>query len=47
MPHTGKGKSLSPTDLIKFEWDKTGKEVDFEELKARAEYIKKLEEDGK
>lgn len=47
MPHTGKGKTMKPTDLIKFDWDKTSKEVDFEKLKERAEYIKKLEEHGK
>ena len=41
-----KGKKLKLTDLIEFEWDKK-EEVDFEKLKNKAEYIKKLEEYGK
>tara|TARA_R110000744_G_scaffold139964_3_gene251123 strand:- start:2126 stop:2407 length:282 start_codon:yes stop_codon:yes gene_type:complete len=45
-PHTGKGKTIKPTDLIEFEWDKTKSEVDFEKLKERAEYIKKLDNHG-
>ena len=42
-----KNKSIKPTDLIKFEWEKEALKIDFEELKMKAEYIKKLEEDGK
>tara|TARA_R110002020_G_scaffold28401_6_gene90647 strand:- start:8079 stop:8354 length:276 start_codon:yes stop_codon:yes gene_type:complete len=42
-----KGKRLKPTDLIKFEWDKEENKIDFEDLKNKAEYIKKLEEYGK
>ena len=45
--HTKKGKTIKPTDLIEFDWDKKKKKVDFEKLKARAEYIKKMKEDGK
>jgi len=41
-----KGKKLKLTDLIEFDWDKKKEEVDFEELKNRAEYIKKLSEHG-
>ena len=40
-----KGKKLKLTDLIEFEWDKK-EDVDFEKLKNKAEYIKKLEEYG-
>jgi len=43
----GKGKRIKPTELIEFDWDKEQNKVDFEELKNRAEYIKKLEEHGK
>tara|TARA_R110000824_G_scaffold235543_1_gene424331 strand:- start:193 stop:474 length:282 start_codon:yes stop_codon:yes gene_type:complete len=39
-----KGKKLKPTDLIEFEWDKKDKKLDYEKLKAKAEYIKKLSE---
>ena len=39
-----KGKKLKPTDLIEFEWDKKGKEIDYKKLKEKAEYIKKLYE---
>ena len=42
-----KGKRIKPTDLITFDWEQDKKKVDFEELKNRAEYIKKLEEHGK
>lgn len=42
-----KNKTMKPTDLIKFDWDSKGKEVDFEELKKKAEFIKKMEEHGK
>ena len=37
-----KGKRLKPTDLIEFEWDKKEKKIDYEKLKAKAEYIKKI-----
>ena len=42
-----KNKSIKPTDLIKFEWEQEALKIDFEELKMKAEYIKKLEEYGK
>ena len=42
-----KNKSIKPTDLIKFEWEKAALKIDFDDLKAKAEYIKKLEENGK
>ena len=45
-----RGKRVKPTDLIEFEWDKKKKEVDYKKLKARAEYIKRVEKikkDGK
>ena len=42
----GKGKKLKPTDLIEFEWDKKQKKIDYEKLKNKAEYIKKLTENG-
>tara|TARA_R110002050_G_scaffold179110_2_gene312309 strand:- start:977 stop:1246 length:270 start_codon:yes stop_codon:yes gene_type:complete len=41
--HLGKGKSLKPKDLISFDWDKTTEKDDFEKLKAKAEFIKKME----
>ena len=41
-----KNKSIKPTDLIKFEWETEALKTDFEELKMKAEYIKKLEEHG-
>ena len=41
-----KNKSIKPTNLIKFEWEKEALKIDFEELKMKAEYIKKLEEHG-
>ena len=41
-----KGKRLKPTDLIEFEWDKKDKKLDYEKLKAKAEYIKKMSEHG-
>lgn len=44
--HIGKGKSLKPTDLIEFEWDKKDKKLDYKKLKAKAEYIKKMEKHG-
>jgi len=27
QPHTGKGKKIKPTDLIKFDWDKKEKNI--------------------
>ena len=51
--HLGKGKSLKPTDLVAFDWEKdeVKKKIDFKALKERAEYIKKIEDlkkkDGK
>tara|TARA_R110002124_G_scaffold210675_1_gene377097 strand:+ start:840 stop:1112 length:273 start_codon:yes stop_codon:yes gene_type:complete len=44
--HLSKGKTIKPTDLIQFEWDKKTKKLDYEKLKAKAEYIKKMEENG-
>ena len=41
-----KGKSIKPTDLIVFEWEKDEKKIDFEELKNKAYYIKKIEKHG-
>ena len=41
-----KGKRIKPTDLIRFDWEEGENKIDFEELKARAEYIKKLEKYG-
>ena len=43
----GKCKKLKPTDLIEFDWDKNDKKIDYEKLKAKAEYIKKMSEHGK
>jgi len=42
-----KGKKIKPTDLIEFEWDKKDKKIDYEKLKEKAEYIKKMSEHGK
>jgi len=42
-----KNKSIKPTDLIQFEWEKEASKIDFKELKRKAEYFKKLEEHGK
>jgi len=41
-----KNKTMKPTDLVEFDWDKK-LEVDFDKLKAKAEFIKKMEEHGK
>jgi len=41
QPHTKKGQSLTPDKLIKFEWEKTNKEIDIEQQRKRAEYVKK------
>jgi hypothetical protein len=27
QPHTGKGKKIKPTDLIRFDWDKKDKKI--------------------
>jgi len=40
-PHNKKGKYLTPEKLIKFEWEKTKKEIDIEQQRKRAEYVKK------
>tara|TARA_R100000655_G_scaffold17342_1_gene37094 strand:+ start:390 stop:665 length:276 start_codon:yes stop_codon:yes gene_type:complete len=45
--HMPKGKQLKLKDLVQFDWDKETNKTDYEKLKARAEYIKKLEEHGK
>ena len=45
--HLPKNKRIKPTDLIEFEWDKKDKKLDYEKLKAKAEYIKKMSEHGK
>ena len=42
-----KSKKLKPTDLIEFEWDKKQKEIDYKKLKEKAEFIKKMSENGK
>tara|TARA_R110002020_G_scaffold163976_1_gene350284 strand:- start:70 stop:345 length:276 start_codon:yes stop_codon:yes gene_type:complete len=42
-----KNKTIKPTELIEFEWDEKKKDIDFKKLKERAEYIKKMEENGK
>ena len=43
--HLPKNKSIKPTDLIQFDWEK--KKIDFEDLKRRAELYKKRIEHGK
>lgn len=42
-----KNKTIKPIELIEFEWDEKKKDIDFKKLKERAEYIKKMEENGK
>ena len=42
-----KNKSIKPTDLMRFQWEKEALKIDFKDLKMKAEYIKKLEEHGK
>ena len=42
--HTEKGKSLKPTDLIKFDWDVQRTQEEKRTDKDYAEYIKKLED---
>ncbi len=39
-----KNKTLKPTDLIEFEWEKKNKKLDFKKLKERAEFIRAREE---
>lgn len=50
QPHTKKGQNLTPQKLVKFEWEKTKKELDREKQIKRAKYIKKkyekLKENG-
>lgn len=41
QPHTKKGQRLTPDKLIKFDWEKSDKNVDVEKQRKRAEYIKK------
>jgi len=41
--HLPKNKILKPTDLFKFKGERKTK-TDYEKLKARAEYIKKMED---
>ena len=43
----GKGKKIKPTDLIEFEWDKKDIKVNYDKLKAKAEYIKNMSKHGK
>ena len=47
--HIEKSKQIKLKDLIKFGWEKDDKkaEIDYEKLKNKAEYIKKMEEHGK
>ena len=42
-----KGKRIKPQDLILFDWEKDEKNIDFEDLKAKAELYKKRIEHGK
>ncbi len=42
-----RGKQLKLKDLVEFDWDKKTKQKNYEKLKNKAEYIKKLEEHGK
>ena len=42
-----KGKKIKPTDLIEFEWDKKNIKVDYDKLKAKAEYFKNMSKHGK
>ena len=41
-----KNKSIKPTDLIKFEWEKEELKIDFKDLKNKAELYKKRIEHG-
>ena len=42
-----RGKQIKLKDLINFDWDSKDTKVDYEKLKKRAEYVKKLEDYGK
>jgi len=42
-----KNKSIKPTELIKFEWEKEELKIDFKDLKAKAELFKKRIEHDK
>ena len=42
-----KGKKIKPTDLIEFEWDKKDIKVNYDKLKAKAEYLKNMSKHGK
>ena len=42
-----RGKQIKLKDLINFDWDSKDAKVDYDKLKKRAEYIKKLEDHGK
>ena len=41
-----KNKSIKPTDLIQFEWEKEALKIDFKDLKMKAELFKKRIEHG-
>tara|TARA_X000001388_G_scaffold40773_1_gene28678 strand:+ start:2500 stop:2808 length:309 start_codon:yes stop_codon:yes gene_type:complete len=41
QPHTKKGQRLTPEKLVKFQWEKSKKEIDLEEQKKKAEYALK------
>ena len=45
--HLPKNKSIKPTDLIQFDWEKEALKIDFEDLKNKAELYKKRIEHGK
>ena len=42
-----KNKSIKPTVLVSFEWEKENMKIDFEYLKMKAELYKKRVENGK
>tara|TARA_R110002096_G_scaffold2667_1_gene13755 strand:+ start:385 stop:660 length:276 start_codon:yes stop_codon:yes gene_type:complete len=42
-----KNKSIKPTDLMQFEWEKEALKIDFKDLKMKAELFKKKIEHGK
>lgn len=41
-----KNKTIKPTDLIEFDWEKKENKIDFEDLKNKAELFKKTIEHG-
>ena len=45
--HLPKGKGVKLTDLVKFDWEQKDAKINYEKLKAKAEYIKKMSEHGK